>query len=314
MKVMVTGAFGNLGTSALQELLRQGHTVRAFARPTRRAARTARRFAGAVEIMWGDMRRPEDVARAVRGQDVLVHLAYVLPPASEDNPAQAQEINVGGTAALIAAAQEQPQRPRLLFASSFDVFGPTQDQPPPRRGSDPVRATDAYSHHKLACEVAIQSSGLEWAIFRFADVPPLAGRRPHPIMFRIPLETRFEVLHPHDAGLAIANALRCPAIWGTVSLIGGGPSCQVYYRDYLGAMLGAMGIGPLPEEAFGHEPYCTDWLDTTESQRWLTYQRHTFAEVVRDVTAALGPARHFVPLVRPLVRSWMLRMSPYYRA
>ena len=67
MKVVVTGAFGNLGTSTLQELLRQGHTVRAFARPSRRALRTARRFAGAVEIVWGDVRRPADVARAVQG-------------------------------------------------------------------------------------------------------------------------------------------------------------------------------------------------------------------------------------------------------
>jgi hypothetical protein len=79
-------------------------------------------------------------------------------------------------------------------------------------------------------------------------------------------------------------------------------------------MLDAIGIGPLPERAFGHEPYCTDWLDTTESQRLLTYQRHTFADVVRDVTAAVGPARHLTPLVRPLVRFWILRMSPYYHA
>lgn len=313
MKVVVTGAFGNLGTSTLWELVRQGHTVRAFARRSWRAARTARRFAGSVEIVWGDVRRRADVARAVAGQEVIVHLAYILPPASEEHPAYAQAVNVGGTTTLIAAAHDQPWPPRFLFASSFDVFGPTQDQPP-RRASDPVRATDAYSHHKLACEEAVRSSGLAWAIFRFADVPPLAGRRPHPMMFRIPLETRFEVLHPHDAGLALANALRCPEVWDRVSLIGGGPSCQVYYRDYLGAMLDAMGIGPLPEDAFGHDPYCTDWLDTTESQRWLIYQRHTFADVVRDVTAAVGPARHLVPLVRPLVRSWMLRMSPYYPA
>lgn len=314
MKVVVTGAFGNLGASALQELLRQGHTVRAFGRPSRRATRLARRFAGSVDIAWGDVRSRRDVARAVHGQDVVVHLAYVLPPASEDDPTRAQAINVGGTATLIDVARDQPQPPRFLFASSFDVFGPTQNQAPPRRASDPVQATDAYSHHKLACEEAVRTSGLEWAIFRFADVPPLAGRRPHPIMFRIPLETRFEVLHPHDAGLAIANALHCPEVWGTIVLIGGGASCQVRYRDYLGAMLDAMGIGPIPEEAFGHEPYCTDWLDTTESQRWLTYQRHTFADVIHDVTAAAGPARHLAPLVRPLVRSWILHMSPYYRA
>ena len=40
-------------------------------------------------------------------------------------------------------------------------------------------------------------------------------------------------------------------------------------RDYLGRILDAMGIGMLPESAFGHDPYCTDWLDTEDSERLL---------------------------------------------
>jgi nucleoside-diphosphate-sugar epimerase len=325
MRVLVTGAFGNIGASAVRELLRQGHQVRCFARDTGANRRAATKLSGDLArlgamglsgadaaIAWGDMRRPEDLQRAVAGQEVILHLAYVLPPASEDHPEAVYEINVRGTRRLLEAARAQPQPPRFLFASSFDVFGHTQDQPPPRRVDDPVHATDAYSTHKLACEELVRTSGLDWAIFRFADVPPLAARRPHPIMFRIPLDTRFEVLHTADAGLALANALSCPEVWGKVTLIGGGPTCQVRYRDYLGRMLDVMGIGPLPVNAFGSEPYCTDWLDTSESQRLLCYQRHSFEEVVGDVARALGPRRHLIAPVRRLARWWILRMSPYY--
>jgi hypothetical protein len=53
-----------------------------------------------------------------------------------------------------------------------------------------------------------------------------------------------------------------------VWLIGGGPRCQLTYSEYLSRFLEAMGMGgPLPEAAFTTSLYCTDWLDTEESQR-----------------------------------------------
>jgi hypothetical protein len=70
---------------------------------------------------------------------------------------------------------------------------------------------------------------------------------------------------------------------------------------------------PLPERAFTTTPYCTDWLDTEESQQLFQYQRASFDDIVRDVAALLGWRRPFARLARPLVRRHMLRMSPYYR-
>ena len=313
MKILLTGAFGNLGMSTLQELLRQGHQVRCFVTPRKAHERTARRFAGKIELVQGDIRRPENLSRAVQDQDSIIHLAYMLPPGSEDHPEVARSINVDGTRNLLEAASSLPRPPRFFFASSFDVFGHTQDQPPPRRVTDPVQATDHYSAHKIACEEMIKTSGLEWAIFRFTDVPPLALRSPHPIMFRIPLSTRFEVIHTYDAGLAIANGMRCDEIWGRILLIGGGPSCQLLYRDYLRRMLEMMGIGMLPERAFGSEPYSTDWLDSEESQRLLNYQRYSFDDIMEHLTRIVGYKRLLTSLVRPAARWWILRMSPFYK-
>ena len=314
MKILLTGAFGNLGLMTLEELLRQGHQVRCFVsrRPVHR--RTARRFAGSIELVQGDLRQPADLAQAVQDQDAIIHLAYLLPPQSEDQPDLARAINVDGTRNVLDAARSVPTPPRFFFASSFDVFGRTQDQPHPRTLRDPVQATDHYSSHKLACEEMVKTSGLPWTIFRFADIPPLGLRSPHPIMFSIPLANRTEVIHPADAGLAVANAMTCEEVWGTVQLIGGGPRCQLLYRDYLGRMLDMMGIGMLPERAFGTEPYCTDWLDTTESQRLLAYQRYSFDDIMQQLTRIVGYKRRLATLARPAARWWILRMSPYYRA
>jgi hypothetical protein len=112
----------------------------------------------------------------------------------------------------------------------------------------------------------------------------------------------------------VARAVSHPEVWGRTLNIGGGPRCQLVYRDYLGGFLDAMGVGRLPDEAFSTEPYCTDWLDTEESERLLRYQRRGYDDVVRETAALLGWQKPLARLFRPLVRAGMLRLSPAWRA
>lgn len=322
MKVLVTGAFGNVGMSALEELMRSGHTVRCFDLQTRANERTARRLVGdygqRIEVVWGDLRHPEDVALAVQDQDVVVHLAFIVPKLSatgiesEAQPARAHEINVGGTRNLIRAMQALANPPRLLFASSLHVYGRTQHQAPPRTIYDVVCPTEHYSNHKVQCEQMVRASGLQWTIFRLAATLPLAIRM-DPGMFDVPLENRMEFVHTRDVGLAIANAVGSEHVWGKLLLIGGGPTCQYTYREIAGSILDTMGVGALPDEAFSKVPFCTDWLDTTESQALLSYQIRDLGDYCRDMVAKVGVRRHLIRLFRPLARRYLLSRSPHYR-
>lgn len=311
MRVVVTGALGNVGSHAVRALVAAGHTVRGFDLPTRTNQRKAHKLPKGVAMVWGDIRQREEVVAALANQEAIVHLAFILPPYVAEQPQLAEAINVGGTCNVVQVARQAASPPKLLFSSSVNVFGPTQDQPAPRHVTDLVVATDGYSKHKIMGEQLVRESGLQWAVLRFADVPPLAMRNPHPIMFRIPLENRFEVAHPADVGFAVAQAVGDAQAWGKIWLIGGGPPCQITYGQYLNAILSAVGIGPMPPAAFGHDPFYNDWMDTAPSEARWHYQRHTFDQIVRDLARAVGPARHLVPLARPFVRRGMLRMSPY---
>lgn len=315
MTILVTGAFGNLGGYVVEELLRQGHPVRCFDLQTPQTQKKASRFAGQVEFAWGDLRRDETVQAAVEGVETVLHLAAVIPPLSDEQPELAWEVNVEGTRRLVAACKAQARPPRFFFASTFDLFGRTQKKAPPRRASDPIEITDAYSKAKAAGEDTVRKSGLDWLIFRFSDMPVIGLRSSHPIMYRIPLDTRIETMHPADGALAVVNALKTPSLWGKkrLLLVGGGPTCQITYRQFVFGLLTAMGIGPLPEEAFGQEEYVTDWLDTEESQRLLQYQRHTFDDIVKEVAACLGWRKYLIPLARPFARRAMLALSPHYK-
>ena len=312
MKVLLTGAFGNIGSHTAPELTRQGHVVRLLSLDTPERRGRGRVLPRGCEIAWGDVCSPSDMARAVRGVEAVVHLAGVIPPVALEQPDQARRVNVDGTRVLLEACVAQPTPPRLLFASTFDVHGRTLSKTPPRHVDDPVEATDVYTAHKLECEAMVKASPLTWCIFRFTDVPILGIRNAHPIMFEIGLHNRIEALHADDAGLAVANALKTPEVWGKTLFVGGGKSCQLTYREYLGRMLGAMGIEMLPDEAFSDKEYATDWVDSDESQRLLRYQRHGFDDITEAVAKSLGWKRRLVPVASPVVRAAMLRLSPYH--
>ncbi|MBN1177711.1 MAG: SDR family NAD(P)-dependent oxidoreductase [Anaerolineae bacterium] len=319
MKVLLTGAFGNVGVSTLEELLEQGHTVRCFDLKTKANEKTARRYGDRIEVAWGDLRNPADVAAAVQGQDAVIHLAFIIPKMSvtgvesEDRPEWAREINVGGTRNLITAMETLPTPPRFVFASSYHVYGRTQHQPPPRTVADPVDPVEHYSQHKVECEQMIKASRLQWAILRLSATLPIAIQM-DPGMFDVPLGNRMEFVHTRDVGLAMANAISSEDIWGETLLIGGGPACQLYYHEIVERVLGAMGLGMLPDEAFGDVPFCTDWVDTAHSQQRLAYQQRTFDTYIEDMTELAGAKRHVFRLFRPLARLWLLGKSRYFQA
>ncbi len=313
MKILLTGPFGNIGSHVIPELTREGHQVRAFDLDNPATRKVAKEVGKKVEILWGDIRDPRAVTRAVEGMDAVLHLAALIPPGSDEDQPRARAVNVEGTANVVQAAQGRSRKPRILFTSSFDLYGHTRSKPPPRKVDDPVVATDVYTEGKIAGEALIRESGLEWCIFRLADVPVIGLRDAHPIMFEIGLDNRIEALHPDDAATAIVRALRTPAVWGRTLLVGGGKSCQLTYREYLKRMLAAMGMEMLPEEAFSDAEYVTDWVDSTDAQELLRYQRRTFDDITADIAKCLGWRKAFVPVASGVVKKKMLELSPYWR-
>jgi nucleoside-diphosphate-sugar epimerase len=315
MRVLLTGATGNIGRSALQQMVDHGHHIRALVTDLRSARRSLSWALASpqVELVVGDVRDQARMMDITRGQDAVVHLAYILPPQTDEQPELAKSVNLDGTRNLIDAALAQPTPPRFVFASSFDLYGDTTQLQPPRSVDDPIVATDLYTEHKIAGERMLQESGLTWCILRFADIPVMGYRSPHPIMYEIPLAQRFEVLHTLDAGLALNNVLDTPEAWNHIWLIGGGADCQVTYGEYLFALLRASGLSELPAAAFTTSPYCTDWLDTRESEALLHYQRHSFADIVAEVSQSSRLTRQLLVPFQPVARAFILRLSPYWK-
>ena len=245
--------------------------------------------------------------------DVVIHLAFIVDMLrSEENPEWAREINIGGTKTLLDGIKSLSEPCKIIFASSISVFGHTQHLHPPRTPSGPVQPTSIYTHHKVECEELIKKSGLDWSILRVAFAP--ASGKFDPVLFNLELKSRIEFVHPDDVGLSFANAVSSTEIWSKILLVGGGKGCQLVYGDLIRQLMDVIGIRPLPDDAFALPPSSPlDWVDSTESQNLLNYQRHSFEDYIRETRASMGPARYLIRLIAPLIRRSMLNQSPFLK-
>ncbi|MFN8433084.1 MAG: NAD(P)-dependent oxidoreductase [Anaerolineales bacterium] len=314
MNILLTGATGNVGGHVLPLLLERGHNVRCLVFDSKNERKVVQSWKRKPEVVWGDIQDERVVASALGGVEAVIHLAAIIPPMTDQNPLLAYGVNVNGTRNIVNAASKQAKRVRFIFTSTYDVYGNTQNQTPPRKVTLPVNPQEEYARHKVEAEKVIQSGNVDWCIFRLASAIPVEmSTKYQSMMFDVPLDDRLEYIHPADAALAICNAVEHAEVWGKVMHLGGGPRCQLRERDIVQGAFEAIGIGALPEEYFNTQSYYTDWLDTEESQRLLKYQRHTFDDHVEGLKRSLGWQIPFIKLFSPLIRYFLVRQSKYHK-
>ena len=316
--VLVTGAFGNIGSLVVRHLLGSGHRVVAMDLQTPRSEKAAAAFGNGLTVVWGNICDPSLWARALDGVDVVIHMAAIIPPNVDRNPKLAIAVNQTATAELIRRMEESSTAKRLVFASSMVVSG--QDQSgriPPLRVEEPTKATDLYGETKVECEKLIRSSSLRWSILRISGCPPMNLSFKDidnlPAIFETSPDGRIEVVHADDAALAFANAVDCDAAVGKILFIGGGKSCQSYALEFYNRVFSAMGLRKINPKILRPGPprFYGDWLDTEESQKLLQYQRHSIKQLVDELRRNVGFRWWLLKAVSPIVSVLLAQRSPY---
>ncbi len=325
MNILITGAFGGVGSVSIEEGHKKGHNITVFELKNERNIKKAEKYKNKIKkVIWGDLTKKEHVKNAIKGQDVVIHLAAVIPPMSEKNVALSNNVNINGTQNIIDAIAEDNNRVKLVFTSSASVMGDTQQKEPPVKVDDPVQVTCHYAEQKIECEKRLKESNITWVTTRLGAVMNLVGvpggGSQADLMdeaFRISLHSRMEIVIDVDVATALINAaeliFKTNEIDHKTFFIGGGKknNCQLIAKDYFQQLYDAMGIGMLDEKCFSKEPYMIDWLDTEESQKYLQFQNHTFEDFVDSKRNELGFKRVFIKLIAPIVRKKLEKMSPY---
>ena len=272
MRVLITGGAGSVGRE-LARLAQADHSVRVFDLPTCDYGRFA--DLPGVEIVKGDILDPASVGRAVAGVDTVVHLAALLPPASERDRQLTMSINVGGTENLVAALAHENPSAHLVLSSSVCVYGDTSEREQPIRVSQPRRAVDHYAESKIAAEDVVVGASLPYTILRISGVAVPAFLTP-PDIWPFMAEQRIEFVCRRDVVAALAACIHAPPAVGKTFNVAGGATWRMSGAEYAVRFNEVMGLAP-EDAIYSERRGYFDWYDTVESQATLKYQNTSFA-------------------------------------
>ncbi|HEX2981130.1 MAG TPA: NAD-dependent epimerase/dehydratase family protein [Anaerolineaceae bacterium] len=153
--ILVTGATGHIGNVLVQELARREQPVRALVLPGEDITPIANL---PIEIVEGNVLHPESLERAMRGVQVVFHLAgqiSILPGKDE----RVWAINVEGTKNMLDAARKAGVR-RFIYTSSIHAL--TRDRANPAMDEsvvfDPQAITNDYDRSKAEASLAVQQA------------------------------------------------------------------------------------------------------------------------------------------------------------
>ena len=149
-KILVTGADGFIGSHLTEELVRRGCNVKAFVLYNSFNSwgwldNTEPELKNKIEIFSGDIRDPFGVKEAMKGCDVVMHLAALIAiPYSYHSPATYVDTNIKGTLNVVQAAKELGVQ-KVIQTSTSEVYGTAKFVPiteeHPLQGQSPYSAT-----------------------------------------------------------------------------------------------------------------------------------------------------------------------------
>ena len=149
-KVLVTGADGFIGSHLTEELVRRGYNVRAFVLYNSSNSwgwldHSEQEIQKSIEIFAGDVRDPHGVRQAMKGCDVVFHLAALVSiPYSYLSPDTYIDTNVKGSLNVVQAAREHGLS-KVIHTSTSEVYGTARFVPiteeHPLQGQSPYAAS-----------------------------------------------------------------------------------------------------------------------------------------------------------------------------
>lgn len=167
-KILVTGADGFIGSHLTEELVKQGHKVKAFVFYNSFNSwgwldTLPREIMNEVEIFAGDVRDPNGVRKAVKGMDIVFHLAALIAiPFSYHSPDTYVDTNIKGTLNVLQTAREFGTS-RLMITSTSEVYGTAQYVPIDEK--HPFQGQSPYSASKIGADRLAES------FYRSFDLP-----------------------------------------------------------------------------------------------------------------------------------------------
>ena len=313
-RVLLTGASGSIGYELLHQLVElDAYDITVFDLAKRQVKRRLNKFKNKVTIHYGDIRSQEAVREVCTNIDVVLHLAAVLPPRADEEAAYAQEVNVEGTANLVAALHELSPKVFFVYTSSIAAYGDRLENPMITVKDLPKASLgDNYAKTKLKAEELLKSSSLSWSILRLTAI--MGDHGLSKLMFHMPLDTLMEIATIEDTARALVNTINQQhQLHGKVFNLSGGESCRTSYLDFLKRSFDIAGLGEFdfPDKTFAEKNFhCGYYVDGDELNEILSFQKDSLEDYFSKECAKISPIqKSLTHLFRKPIKSYLKSLS-----
>lgn len=154
-KILITGADGFIGSHLTEYLVRQGADIRAFVYYNSFNSwgwldSAPAEIKDKIDVFAGDIRDPNGVRNAVKGCDIILHLAALIAiPYSYHSPDTYVDTNIKGTLNILQAARDMGVS-RIVQTSTSEVYGTAQFVPITEE--HPLHGQSPYSASKIGAD------------------------------------------------------------------------------------------------------------------------------------------------------------------
>lgn len=201
-KVLVTGAGGFIGSHLADRLVEEGASVRAMVHYNALGSwgwLERSLLAGRMDVVAGDITDAVSVREAMRGVDVVFHLAALIAiPYSYRAPASYVRANIEGTLHVLQAARDLGTR-RVIVTSTSEVYGTARTVPITEE--HPLQGQSPYSATKIGADKLAEAYHLSYGL-------PVVTLRP------------FNTFGPRQSARAVIPTIITQALAGDVVKLG----------------------------------------------------------------------------------------------
>lgn len=154
-KILITGADGFIGSHLTEELVRRGHDVRVFVYYNSFNSwgwldHIDAEVKKSLDVFSGDIRDPHGVRTAMKGCDIVLHLAALIAiPYSYHSPDTYVDTNVKGTLNIVQAARDLGVS-KVVHTSTSEVYGTARFVPITEE--HPLQGQSPYSASKIGAD------------------------------------------------------------------------------------------------------------------------------------------------------------------
>lgn len=260
--VFLTGASGNMGFHSFQEFMKHKDKYNLVVL-LRESDKNKKKFKDylnhpSVKIVWGDLKKYEDVLKCVNGADYVLHVGGMVSPSADYYPTKTVVTNTTAAKNIVKAIKAQPD-PDAVKVVYIGTVAETGDRNMPihwARTGDPIKISiyDHYACSKVLAEEIFAESGLKhWVSLRQSGI--LYGdilKNMDPIMFHVCINGVLEWATVEDSARLMVNVCGDDIpeeFWRRFYNIGSGEEYRLTNFEFEEYLLDTLGIGS-PKKLF----------------------------------------------------------------